>query len=179
MNWPYYLYFQITINEQSGINFIELLATTLDTLSLCIDFKVNSLSSEPSASTSQDTDAMHHKQMIKLIDEILQYLNILIDYAPIESIECLRQLQKFMFKRNLGSYVHGEYRKFNEVYKNGIIHGTHKEIFRIVRASLSNESSSIDEKFAKDIKLFEPMVVYCLTVSIKLDFILLCGRISY
>ncbi|KAL5284302.1 HTT family protein [Megaselia abdita] len=161
--------YKITINEQSGINFIELLTTTLDTLSLCIDFKENFLSSDPLDSTcsTSSSSSSSSPEIMKMMDEILQYLNILIDYAPIESIECLRQLQKFMFKRNLGSYLNGEYMKFMEVYRNGIEHNIHNEIFLNVRASLQKEFASIDEKFAKNIKLFEPMVVYCLTLFMK------------
>lgn len=162
-------YFQITINEQSGLNFLELLATTINTLSLCIEFKENPIptsSTATSTSAFPEADTIHHRVIMKLMEEVLQYLNILIDYAPIESIECLRQLQKFMFKRNLASNLNGEYKMFYEIYKNGIINGIHYELFR---TSLQNEYSSIDEKFAKNIKLFEPMVVYCLTVSIETE----------
>lgn len=129
---------------------------------MCLEFKEHSLNP---AGSSDALDTVQ-KDVMKLVEEILQYLNILIDYAPIESIECLRQLQKYMFKRNLASNLHGEYQKFTEMYKKGIINGFYNELFVNAGKYFGNEYSPIDEKFAKNIKLFEPMVVYCLTVSI-------------
>ena len=130
---------------------------------MCIEFKEHSVTS-----ATQDTEPIY-KETMKLIEEILQYLNILIDYGPIESIDCLRQLQKFMFKRKLSNSIDGgEYMKFTEIYCNSIDKGLYGELFEFIKENFCHEFPTIDEKFAKNIKLFEPMVVYCLTVSMVL-----------
>lgn len=41
--------------------------------------------------------------VLKLIEETLQYLTKVINYAPEESIQCLRQLLKYLFARNYGN----------------------------------------------------------------------------
>ncbi|XP_013101721.2 uncharacterized protein LOC106083330 [Stomoxys calcitrans] len=41
--------------------------------------------------------------VLKLIEETLQYLTKVINYAPEESIACLRQLLKYLFARNYGN----------------------------------------------------------------------------
>ncbi|GBP16987.1 hypothetical protein EVAR_70437_1 [Eumeta japonica] len=50
------------------------------------------------ASTSTVCNAV-----LKLIEETLQYLTKVINYAPEESLACLRQLLKYLFARNYGN----------------------------------------------------------------------------
>lgn len=45
----------------------------------------------------------NNSPVLKLIEETLYYLTKVINYAPVESIACLRQLLKYLFARNYGN----------------------------------------------------------------------------
>ncbi|XP_065372443.1 uncharacterized protein htt isoform X2 [Calliphora vicina] len=49
--------------------------------------------------------------VLKLIEETLQYLTKVINYAPEESIACLRQLLKYLFARNYGNRQLQQYKQ--------------------------------------------------------------------
>ncbi|XP_055853501.1 uncharacterized protein LOC129917148 isoform X2 [Episyrphus balteatus] len=83
--------YKMTINQMSGAKLISLLRTCINTLSTCIELRMNCGDPSPSGNP------------IKLIEEIIQYLTKLINYAPTECIASLRQLLKFLFRRNYGS----------------------------------------------------------------------------
>lgn len=56
-----------------------------------------------SAATAAGSGAAECISLLKLIEETLQYLTKVINYAPEESIACLRQLLKYLFARNYGN----------------------------------------------------------------------------
>ncbi|XP_067624466.1 uncharacterized protein htt [Eurosta solidaginis] len=53
---------------------------------------------------------------LKLIEEILQYLSTLVNYAPGECIVCLRQLLKYLFGQNYGNQQRDYYATFIRPY---------------------------------------------------------------
>ncbi|XP_050316699.1 uncharacterized protein LOC126750928 isoform X2 [Bactrocera neohumeralis] len=53
---------------------------------------------------------------LKLIEEILQYLSKLVNYAPGECIACLRQLLKYLFGQNYGNQQRDYYATFIRPY---------------------------------------------------------------
>ncbi|XP_075150769.1 huntingtin isoform X2 [Haematobia irritans] len=63
----------------------------------------SSASSSAAASGSVSTGLDYVPSVLKLIEETLQYLTKVINYAPEESIACLRQLLKYLFARNYGN----------------------------------------------------------------------------
>lgn len=63
-------------------------------------FGSGSGSGSGSSSSSGSLDCI---PVLKLIEETLQYLTKVINYAPEESIACLRQLLKYLFARNYGN----------------------------------------------------------------------------
>ncbi|XP_036323038.1 uncharacterized protein LOC118736962 isoform X2 [Rhagoletis pomonella] len=54
--------------------------------------------------------------ILKLIEEILQYLSKLVNYAPAECIACLRQLLKYLFGQNYGNQQPDYYATFIRPY---------------------------------------------------------------
>ncbi|CAD6992540.1 unnamed protein product [Ceratitis capitata] len=54
--------------------------------------------------------------ILKLIEEILQYLGKLVNYAPGECIACLRQLLKYLFGQNYGNQQREYYATFIRPY---------------------------------------------------------------
>lgn len=54
---------------------------------------------------------------LKLIEETLQYLTKVINYAPEESISCLRQLLKYLFARNYGNRLHQQQKQIQHLQK--------------------------------------------------------------
>lgn len=145
-------------------------------------------------------------ESIKLIEESLTYLATLINFAPTESINCVRQLLKFMFKMNFVSradqYAYLIENRFlttaegegeNEVFAR--VRELHRfqsgggDIFSSRRPSEAGSMSSsplstplklvgiassglltaADAKRMENggnIKLFEPVVIQCLKVSL-------------
>lgn len=145
-------------------------------------------------------------ESIKLIEESLTYLATLINFAPTESINCVRQLLKFMFKMNFVSradqYAYLIENRFlttaegegeNEVFAR--VRELHRfqsgggDIFssrrpseagsmsssplstplKLVGIASSGLSTAADAKRMENggnIKLFEPVVIQCLKVSL-------------
>ncbi|KAH8312123.1 hypothetical protein KR044_009489, partial [Drosophila immigrans] len=88
--------YKITINHDAGGLLICLLKSCLNALSFCLE------AMPPPATAALATTA---SPPLKLIEEILQYLTKLINYAPGECVACLRQLLKYLFGQNYASEV--------------------------------------------------------------------------
>ncbi|KAH8381559.1 hypothetical protein KR093_008204, partial [Drosophila rubida] len=88
--------YKITINHEAGGLLICLLKSCLNALSFCLE------AMPPPATAALATPA---SPALKLIEEILQYLTKLINYAPGECVACLRQLLKYLFGQNYASEV--------------------------------------------------------------------------
>ncbi|KAM7364552.1 huntingtin isoform 3-T3 [Cochliomyia hominivorax] len=63
------------------------------------------------AMAASGTSATVCNSVLKLIEETLQYLTKVINYAPEESIACLRQLLKYLFARNYGNRQQQQYKQ--------------------------------------------------------------------
>ncbi|XP_037950007.1 uncharacterized protein LOC119681023 [Teleopsis dalmanni] len=103
--------YKITINQESGSLLISLLKTCLNTLSFCIELRAHS----PQQGSSS-VGIFPSNTVLKLIEEILQYLTKLINYAPCECIACLRQLLKYLFAQNYGNRQQDYYGAFMQPY---------------------------------------------------------------
>ncbi|XP_061397578.1 uncharacterized protein LOC133333280 [Musca vetustissima] len=181
------------------------------------------------------TQSLDSVPVLKLIEETLQYLTKVINYAPEESIGCLRQLLKYLFARNYGNrqyqqqqpYKHqmkqGHYPAFIKSYfkakckeqhcclgSNNTTNVTQKPSTTIQLQSIKGLSGNVnvfgnsstagsgysstvspqddylllselfasglkyhawksphETELARHIKLFEPLVIYCLTLFLK------------
>lgn len=186
---------------------MSLVATCLRSLSALLEFKQNT--NGPSSS-------------VKLIEDILQYLTVIVNYSPIETINCLRQLLKFLFCRNYGNRK-VEYENFLKLYfvvrncgwqgnyldtdvdkvaagnvleaaverkcgdcsqeksalggdderrvkdrKDFVCSGDRFNLSELFASAISFplSKSKLEEDCAKHIKLFERLVIYCLTVCL-------------
>lgn len=233
---------------------MSLLKTCISTLSLCIEMRCNASNAAAATATvtvahnttatsltHQDTAMASYPSPaeLKLIEEILQYLTKIINYAPVESIGCLRQLLKYLFARNYGNRQKEWYPTFVQPYfrarartqrwqqrlemqneitaataepsnrmntvslinsrlnatttniptttKIGTMHSTANNEYNLIVAATNTNSSEDwiifgelitqglnfvasksehENDCAKHIKLFEPLVIYCLTVSV-------------
>ncbi|XP_049306307.1 uncharacterized protein LOC105226425 isoform X2 [Bactrocera dorsalis] len=67
-------------------------------------------------SSSSATAVFPTNATLKLIEEILQYLSKLVNYAPGECIACLRQLLKYLFGQNYGNQQRDYYATFIRPY---------------------------------------------------------------
>ncbi|XP_054734101.1 uncharacterized protein LOC129241666 [Anastrepha obliqua] len=67
-------------------------------------------------STSGAPAVFPSNAILKLIEEILQYLSKLVNYAPDECIACLRQLLKYLFGQNYGNQQRDYYATFIRPY---------------------------------------------------------------
>uniref|UniRef100_A0A1B0B3C5 Huntingtin n=1 Tax=Glossina palpalis gambiensis TaxID=67801 RepID=A0A1B0B3C5_9MUSC len=127
--------YRITINEEAGSKLISLLKSSLNSLNGCIEMLphdgnkyvgvsgVNNGSNgggglaknAPDANTvlPAATNALAAVPGLKLIEETLQYLTKVINYAPEECIACLRQLLKYLFARNYGNRQQGSRQQLN------------------------------------------------------------------
>ncbi|KAL9892588.1 huntingtin isoform 3-T3 [Glossina fuscipes fuscipes] len=127
--------YRITINEEAGSKLISLLKSSLNSLNACIEMLphdgnkyvgvsgVNNGSNgggglaknAPDANTvlPAATNALAAVPGLKLIEETLQYLTKVINYAPEECIACLRQLLKYLFARNYGNRQQGSRQQLN------------------------------------------------------------------
>lgn len=64
-----------------------------------------------STTAASGATAIVCNSVLKLIEETLQYLTKVINYAPEESIACLRQLLKYLFARNYGNRQLQQYKQ--------------------------------------------------------------------
>lgn len=154
----------------------------------------------PATATATSTaSATANAPALKLIEEILQYLTRLINYAPGECVGCLRQLLKYLFGQNYASQVqqqpHGYHATFVRPYfvakhdasgastllppaavgstaaATAGATATMQQLTatQATLGALFMRSMQPDTPPAADcvrlIKLFEPLVIYCLTVS--------------
>ncbi|XP_069961794.1 uncharacterized protein htt isoform X2 [Bactrocera oleae] len=138
--------YKITINQESGRLLISLLRTCLNTLGLCIELRSHTTPTPAAAPTghtpshgrqrgyspgssgadiasnigpgggSGATAVFPTNATLKLIEEILQYLSKLVNYAPGECIACLRQLLKYLFGQNYGNQQRDYYATFIRPY---------------------------------------------------------------
>ncbi|ALC47217.1 htt [Drosophila busckii] len=167
--------YKITINHEAGGLLICLLKSCLNALSVCLE------ASLASASTSTAS--------LKLIEEILQYLARLINYAPGECVACLRQLLKYLFGQNYASLVqrqpNGYHNAFVRPYfaakcgRTTTTTATNTTTTTTTAATATStelgalfvQGMAPDTPPASDcvrlIKLFEPLVIYCLTLFMK------------
>lgn len=103
---------QITINHEAGGLLICLLKSCLNALSFCLE-----ASPPPSTATlASSLSGSYSSPVLKLIEEILQYLTKLINYAPGECVACLRQLLKYLFAQNYASDVQRQPNGFHATF---------------------------------------------------------------
>lgn len=138
--------------------------------------------------------ASDQTESIKLIEEILQYLQTFLNFVPRKCVICIKQLLKFMFSMNFINrrykyecLLNEEFRKSSNVkiifeYLKTFKHFGETDSGKISNegeqkvattpsrlmgklASSSNESKSMGNT---NIKLFESIVIQCLKVFIKI-----------
>lgn len=103
---------QITINHEAGGLLICLLKSCLNALSFCLE-----ASPPPATATlASSLSGSYSSPALKLIEEILQYLTKLINYAPGECVACLRQLLKYLFAQNYASDVQRQPNGFHATF---------------------------------------------------------------
>lgn len=202
---------QITINHEAGGLLICLLKSCLNALSFCLE-----ASPPPATATlASSLSGSYSSPALKLIEEILQYLTKLINYAPGECVACLRQLLKYLFAQNYASDVQRQPNGFHATFvrpyfaarrsdnmANGHGNGsaatagstllptadmnpaittqTAAAKTTSVQQLISTSPAALGALFVQGmkaqttppagdcvrlIKLFEPLVIYCLTVS--------------
>lgn len=202
---------QITINHEAGGLLICLLKSCLNALSFCLE-----ASPPPATATlASSLSGSHSSPVLKLIEEILQYLTKLINYAPGECVACLRQLLKYLFAQNYASDVQRQPNGFHATFVRpyfaarrrdnmAVGHGngsaatagstllptaamnpaitTQTAAAKTTSAQqlISTSPAALGALFVQGIraqstppagdcvrliKLFEPLVIYCLTVS--------------
>ena len=170
---------QISINKESGSNMMTLLKTCLRSLAIILEIKL----------PGEISDS------IKLIEEVLTYLSALINFVPKRCIICLKQTLKYMFYMNyICRAKHYEHFATNEhvfeindsdavlvtfdIVKKFSLFKPQNVLQSIIKQSQlqSNESKSLPslQKLPTDklgdlavhIKMFEPIVLRCLKVSL-------------
>ncbi|XP_032597539.1 uncharacterized protein LOC6569724 [Drosophila grimshawi] len=183
--------YKITINHDSGGLLISLLKSCLNALSLCLEASAPPVTGVLGASNAP---------ALKLIEEILQYLTKLINYAPGECVACLRQLLKYLFGQNFAGQVQREvavnHDSFVRQYFEAKRAGGASTLLPAASVSLGvttttttatpttttiEEPPTLGSLFVQGmqaevppasdcvrlIKLFEPLVIYCLTLFMK------------
>ncbi|XP_064551246.1 uncharacterized protein htt [Drosophila montana] len=194
--------YKITINHEAGGLLICLLKSCLNALSLCLEASTPSPPPPPPAPATA-TLATANASALKLIEEILQYLTKLINYAPGECVACLRQLLKYLFGQNYASQEqrqpHGYHATFVRPYfvakrsasasASGdftLLGSTTAATTTPAEATATTQQliasqSALGALFVRGmqpnappagdcvrlIKLFEPLVIYCLTLFMK------------
>lgn len=108
------------------------------------------------------------KDPLKLIADLLLYLNSMFMYAPLESVQTIQHLLRFMLARNYAVQLEEYSRVRQMVWSNG------DSVNRFVRLkqlwTLADDQRSIEyapAALGSNIKLFEPMVIRCLKVLRK------------
>lgn len=100
----------------------------------------------------------------KIIIEILSYLMKLINFAPEESVICIKILLKYLFGQNfLARRNEFDYFINKSFYVNDL--DSLAEMFDLMKEFSSYKSMEINVDLKSYIKLFEPMVIHCLKVS--------------
>lgn len=100
----------------------------------------------------------------KIIIEILSYLMKLINFAPEESVICIKNLLKYLFGQNfLARRNEFDYFINKSFYVNDL--DSLAEMFDLMKEFSSYKSMEINVDLKSYIKLFEPMVIHCLKVS--------------
>lgn len=100
----------------------------------------------------------------KIIIEILSYLMKLVNFAPEESVICVKILLKYLFGQNFLARTNN-YEIFinKKFYIQDLDSST--EMFDLIKEFSSYKSMDINVDLKSYIKLFEPMVINCLKVS--------------
>lgn len=110
----------------------------------------SSLSSTSSLGQAGSSQGLDSVPVLKLIEETLQYLTKVINYAPEESIGCLRQLLKYLFARNYGNrqYQQQQQQPYKHQMKQGHYPAFIKSYFKAKckeqHCGLSNNYSNDD-----------------------------------
>lgn len=127
---------------------LTLLKTALSSLSIIFEIK--------QLNTSENST--------KIIIEILSYLMKLVNFAPEESVICVKILLKYLFGQNFLAR-RNEYEIF--IKKSFYIHDLDSlaEMFDMMKQFSSYKSMDINVDLKSYIKLFEPMVINCLKVQ--------------
>lgn len=106
------------------------------------------------------------KDPLKLIEELLTYLNSMLMFAPLESVQTIQHLLRFMLARNYAVRLE-DYTRFMQLVWT---RGDPADGFTRLRQlwTLGDEHRGADyvpAALGTNIKLFEPMVIRCLKVS--------------
>lgn len=143
--------YKITINKESGLKLFGLLKTVLYSLSTALELKLIE-----NLTTS-----------IRFIEEVLAYLKTIIVHVPKKSVICTRALLKYLFGRNFikrrQNYDFYLTKSFRLTDEDGMI-----EFFDYTKDFYTYKpSDDMNADLGSYIKLFEPMVIYCLKLFTK------------
>lgn len=100
----------------------------------------------------------------KIIIEILSYLMKLVNFAPEETVICIKILLKYLFGQNFLAR-RNEFEIF--IKKSFSINDLDSlaEMFDLMKEFSLYKSMDVNVDLKSYIKLFEPMVIHCLKVS--------------
>lgn len=106
------------------------------------------------------------KDPLKLIADVLLYLNSMLMFAPLESVQTIQHLLRFMLARNYAVQLEEYSRMRHLVWTPGDAtdrFGRLKQLW-----TLDDDHRNVEHQPAalgSNIKLFEPMVIRCLKVE--------------
>lgn len=105
---------------------------------------------------------------IKLIEEVLSYLSVVMNFAPKQCVVCVQQMLKYMFGMNYTCRVE-QYQQFDDLPNTLTALDHISAVFEVAKKfsydSLAVLPTAATNNIGIHIKVFQPIVLQCLKVS--------------